>query len=471
MKKIIQYTSVVLLLILATAACQDNENWTIITNIQQGTYVSGTATVYSAVAPAAAFSVAEVDPRDGETKEQFTDLYTKYTWLKAGGEFTIVKADAEGNTVNYGKGNTVSGETTALLVDGPGYTISEDGLYFLILNISDNQLTVLPAKWGAIGSATPGGWDSETVFTPAFNETTLKADFTGTLVMSAAEMKFRFNDWGVIVPYGSGDVRIHTNMGATASGTALSGASVELKDGGENLVVATAANYTVTLSFDLRTSKFSASATMGDIIEPTYPEKLFMVGDAYRGWPGEWLNVANELIPVNGTEGHFWTVVYLKQGGFKFSPVLDWNGDFGIAESNSNTEGEYTKGSNNINVTAEGYYQIYVNLVDGKISITQPQVILKGDAANGGWESSMTTDAFTVDNANKILISKPFANNDAAELRICVVLPGIDWWRSEFIVLNGKIVYRGNGGDQERVSVNAGGKVTLNFDAGTGVIE
>ena len=35
----------------------------------------------------------------------------------------------------------------------------------------------------------------------------------------------------------------------------------------------------------------------------------------------------------------------------------------------------------------------------------------------------------------------------------------------------GKIAYRGNGGDQTRVSVAAGAKVTLDFNAGTGVIE
>jgi hypothetical protein len=81
----------------------------------------------------------------------------------------------------------------------------------------------------------------------------------------------------------------------------------------------------------------------------------------------------------------------------------------------------------------------------------------------------METDAFTVDNANKVLISQPFVKD--AELRICVALPNIDWWNSEFIVLDGKIVYRGRGGDQERVNVTAGGKVTLNFETGTGIIE
>jgi len=41
----------------------------------------------------------------------------------------------------------------------------------------------------------------------------------------------------------------------------------------------------------------------------------------------------------------------------------------------------------------------------------------------------------------------------------------------EFIVLDGKIVYRGNGGDQERVSVSEGQKAYLNFTDGTGVFK
>jgi hypothetical protein len=473
MKKIIQYISTVVFSLLAIAACQDNENWKIITEVQPGSYVAGTATVYSAVAPAAAFTVA---PIDGDA-EKFPGMLSKYTWLKAGGEFTVEKADAEGNVTHYGKGNVVSGETVALVADGPAFTVLESGLYFLILNNIQNQLTIVPCKWGAIGSATPGGWDSETVFSKTdFNESTLKVDFTGTLVMSAAEMKFRYNQtWGLPVPYDAlSNVTIHTNMGGIEKDVALTGTSTELKSGGENLTVKTAANYTITLTFDLRSSTFTAGAVMGDIIEPTYPEKLYMVGDAVKGWPGTWLDVATELIPVNGKEGCFWAVAYLNAGGenasgFKFSPVLDWKGDFGIAEDNTNAIGTYNKGSKNINVVTPGYYQIYVDMVSEKIIVTEPQVILKGDAAAGGWDSSMETDAFIVDNANKVLISNPFANE--GDLRICVILPNIDWWRSEFIVLNGKIAFRGNGGDQDRVKVQAGQTVTLNFETGTGKIE
>ena len=47
-----------------------------------------------------------------------------------------------------------------------------------------------------------------------------------------------------------------------------------------------------------------------------------------------------------------------------------------------------------------------------------------------------------------------------------------DWWQSEFIVLNGKIEYRGKGNDQARAKSKASGSTTikLDFKAGTGSI-
>ena len=46
-----------------------------------------------------------------------------------------------------------------------------------------------------------------------------------------------------------------------------------------------------------------------------------------------------------------------------------------------------------------------------------------------------------------------------------------DWWTREFVFFDGKIAYRGKGGDQDRVTVEAGKKVTLDFNAGTATVE
>jgi hypothetical protein len=46
-----------------------------------------------------------------------------------------------------------------------------------------------------------------------------------------------------------------------------------------------------------------------------------------------------------------------------------------------------------------------------------------------------------------------------------------DWWQMEFVIVDGKIAYRADGGDPVAVPVTAGQKITLNFNAETGSIQ
>ena len=67
-------------------------------------------------------------------------------------------------------------------------------------------------------------------------------------------------------------------------------------------------------------------------------------------------------------------------------------------------------------------------------------------------------------------VSPAFKAED--EIRVCVhPKEAIDWWRMEFMVFDGKIVFRGNDGDQERVKGQTGQKLYLNFTEGTGSIK
>ena len=60
---------------------------------------------------------------------------------------------------------------------------------------------------------------------------------------------------------------------------------------------------------------------------------------------------------------------------------------------------------------------------------------------------------------------------NAGDIRMYTTIEGVDWWQAEYNVFDGKIQYRGNGGDQAAVPVTAGQVVTLNFNAGTGTIK
>ena len=52
--------------------------------------------------------------------------------------------------------------------------------------------------------------------------------------------------------------------------------------------------------------------------------------------------------------------------------------------------------------------------------------------------------------------------------RAYVKVKSHDWWKTEFFVFNKKIVYRGAGGDQERVKGSVGQRVRFKFSDDTG---
>ena len=55
-------------------------------------------------------------------------------------------------------------------------------------------------------------------------------------------------------------------------------------------------------------------------------------------------------------------------------------------------------------------------------------------------------------------------------VRACVSIDGHDWWKTEFMVFDGKLKYRATGGDQERVNGKKGQVLSINFTKGTGSI-
>ncbi|MEL7160252.1 MAG: SusE domain-containing protein [Bacteroidota bacterium] len=98
------------------------------------------------------------------------------------------------------------------------------GYYRVNADINGLTYSVTATNWGLIGDATPGGWDADTdmVYDAATGLLTLTVD------LGQGEIKFRANDdWAI-------------NLGDT-------GADTTLEYNGDNIPVAEAGNYTVTL--------------------------------------------------------------------------------------------------------------------------------------------------------------------------------------------------------------------------------
>lgn len=122
--------------------------------------------------------------------------------------------------VNYGD----DGSDGTLEAGSGNIVVAEAGMYRLKVNLNNLTHQYQKTAWGLIGSATPGGWDSDQDLTYDATTGALKI----TLDLVAGEIKFRANDdWAL-------------NFGDTS-------ANGSLEYDGDNIVITDAGNYTIEL--------------------------------------------------------------------------------------------------------------------------------------------------------------------------------------------------------------------------------
>lgn len=427
------------------------------------------------------------------------EFYQGYVYLTAGSYNIVEVNDGEIVSTLGGSASVVQGEdgtgadgvsrnmecepdasSFSLLTaeaDGAAFNISADGLYVLSYDVLTSEIVFDQlTSAGVIGGATPGGWGSDTELTG----TVTAEGGTWTIEEMALEedqWKFRFNcRWAI-------DRRIDAtaafdNANGYSLFTNFGGTLSALVPGNEGANIANEArgSYTITLTWD-PSSGFSAAATKtGDLVPlPDFPEVMYLVGAGTSyGWdePATHDDAVMHKI-AGGTNGVYWKVLHLAGGeGFKISAAAWAAPNLGFAEVSSfDAEGvAVSSNEGNMSVAADGMYMVVLDLREDltKISITSAEVYGIGDAF-GGFDEDVAGNLFTIDVAAKTLTS-PALTADG-DIRIYVHHSWIsDWWNSEFIVIDGAIEYRNDGGDQARVAGTTGQVITLTFDDNTGVI-
>lgn len=492
MKKISKQIALLLLAIVAVS-CSDNKNWTIVTDIQPGIYITGDATVYSNEAPASALRVLQLDGKS----EGYPEIVGMYTWLKAG-NFDISIVTEVNQSVKYGKGEEIVNEgavkSYTLVQDGPSLSVGE-GFYYIVVNTSLKEIHILPVPLGVIGAATPNGWNGETPLSEVtFDENSLVVTWSGNLNITAGEYKFRYGgDWGHYIDYdASTKARLFTDLGVAGEemGPLTEGGFSDVKPGGKNITTEIGGEFKFTVKYEIRTRKFQATyKVIGDPVTPPdvdLPSAMYIIGSPFD-W--NWGN-AKALTPVHGFAGSdaspgaeksiYWMMQYFNSGdAIKFNFNKDWDGnDFGFPAISDEAIAfaDITNDGGNIKVGKAGWYIVTVTTTYNDdetgllhtVDFHAPNIYLIGNTL-GKWET-VPEGLFTVPaTADGEFISPAFVAAD--ELRMNIKLEGIDWWKTEFIIIDGKIEYRGNGGDQERVTVAVGQKAYLKFSDGTGKIK
>lgn len=210
------------------------------------------------------------------------------------------------------------------------------------------------------------------------------------------------------------------------------------------------------------------------------PENMYVTGSP---WNWGLLDGGNrKMTPINSVDG-FWTLYYLEaDANIKFFPQTEnWNNGIGYPEATipqgSIDLAGLSDSGGNVQVANAGWYMIVLTAdLDGVYTLQffEPQVWLIGETSNGTWSNIATdsADLFAVPTTSDgEFVSPAFVASGALRMAVTLPLSGIDWWKTEFNLFSGEIIYRGTGGDQDAVTVTAGQKAYLNFNNNTGRIE
>jgi hypothetical protein len=160
--------------------------------------------------------------------------YLYFNVATSGMKFLKVPAWEEANTIgdpnSSGTSKTLQigswGGNNIIVSGGPGY-------FKINANLVEKTYAWVKTTWGLIGSATPGGWNTDSNMT--YSTTTNVWTVTVNLVVG--DIKFRAN--------GAWDI----NFGDT-------GGDKKLEYGGDNIPVAAAGNYTITLDLSKTIYKY-----------------------------------------------------------------------------------------------------------------------------------------------------------------------------------------------------------------------
>lgn len=335
-------------------------------------------------------------------------------------------------------------------------TVDASGVYLIHVDLKREIVHVEPARVYGIGNCF-GGWDAamEGALFQADGKT-LKATATadGELRMYV-ESSISNSGWWTrefIILDGKIDYRGDDEGQGDQ-------ARVNVKNGQE-----------IVLDFNAGTGEIK-----GEGQESPLPTTMYMIGEQFGNWNWDDAGVG-EFVPVWGTQGKFWITRWFDHTkGFKFCAQKAWSGDF----TGAGTAG-YTVSDGNCWVAEDGFYTVYIDAADNTVEISPAEVYGIGDAWGANAWDFNATDPVKFVAEGQTMVATVTNNSEAVRLATkvtpSVATDGItgngwfDWWKTEYVFFDGKIAYRGLGGDQERVAVTAGQKLTLDFNNGTATL-
>ena len=216
------------------------------------------------------------------------------------------------------------------------------------------------------------------------------------------------------------------------------------------------------------------------------PTEVYVVGSSIQEAWSSW-----KLVPqVYGLEGQYYTMVYVPSGGMlKWGTFAnDWRGYDRLGNIDDKAGAgisESSDGNSNIVFANGGWYTLqFTGAAVGSslkfdLTIYPGAAYVIGAGAGGSWTDADEAWKLTAPaDASGLWVSPAFTAN--GELRAYIKVPGIDWWRTEFTLYNGGLVWRlvdipnnwaESLGADYSCPVAPGKKLYVNFDYNTGEVK
>lgn len=429
--------------------------------VEDGFYVYGPATAVADMkADNAALGLMGAGINEA-TKKARKGLYEKYVALEGGKEFTLAlyekqKATEYGAKLELGDPYDVAYGVTIQVYKGKleqnvKMTVPKSGFYHIALDLNvENDLPepciiVAPVEWEV-------GADPEKKMTASeFNKTSMSWELKDIEMKKGSNYKFAYgNGWKIKVTPAQ-EINIETNLGEG------------MKSGGSDIVITKSGKYTFKLVWTLAggaiEKNFKNETACTEEYVDKAPDAVYMIGE-FCSW--KWENCFPMVKVIQ--EDAFYAVKYLEaKKGFKFNTAKDWNGgDF--TKLVQGVEGA-TEEDGNLVVAESGLYLIYLDYGKDKVFVEPAQIYGQGDAF-GGWDGYLQAVE-----GDKAVLTVAATADDLRMFAGGAAFGNIEWWKHEFKLVNGQIVYRLGDEIADKTPVTAGQKVTLDFNAGTGTIQ
>ena len=427
--------------------------------VEDGFYVYGPATAIESMTAANAAKGLMGAGINEADKQARAGLYEKYVALEGGKEFTL--ALYENNVVtNYGAKlelgdpyDVAYGVTIKVykgkLEQNVKMTVPTSGFYHIALDLNKNNdlpeacIVVAPVEW------TINADSEKKLVASEFNKEKMTWVLKDQEKKKGDKYKYAYGGGWKIKLTPAKEINIETNLGEG------------MKSGAADIVLPNSGTWDFALEWNLAggaiEKSFKDNTVCTKKVEEKAPEAVYMIGQ-FCDW--KWENCF-EMVRVI-SEDAYYAVKYIKAGeGFKFNTVKEWGGDFtklvqGVAGADEK--------DGNLVVAEDGLYLVYLDYGKDKVFVEKAQIYGQG-LAFGGWDGYLQK----VEGDKAVL--EPTADGDLRMFAGGAAFGDIDWWKHEFKLVNGKIVYRLADEIADECPVKAGQKVTLDFNAGTGTIQ